>query len=423
LDTIKLQLNEMIQSWAGLNLTGIRQRINSIVHDMNDGKYRYLPVIHDSGVSSSSLRSVSVSSIPRPHKDSIPEVPPRSRQSLQSNLHATQHKLSYPIVPTTRPKGNTKHRRITIGTTMSTPPINNGGIPVSSIHTRQLPSRSRQHRRTIGGEHVSLSVERRPSLPVHVQYQPRSSMSEKMTSSNYPPEIVFESSRQNIAKGRHRSQSTTQSSHPPLPPRYHRHSLSPSTTAVYQRFFEPVLDELDEEEETYSKVDPLAYINPRSVIYESDNEDCAPNRRDVEGPPVLANIKARLLKRNSTLKHKKRPIIKKKRSLNDSDDGDSESECAPHQENTRRRRPSLNPRRRASLPRAISHQTSLPKPDRPHRKTFHTFDSGSKLDILPAPTGNIDNKFNNSVPSSEGENEVLPKDASKKVIIRLHSIP
>ena len=65
LDTIKLNLNEMVCSWAGLHLTGLNKEINSIVADINQTEHKYL-TIHDSGISSISSGSVLSASASRP---------------------------------------------------------------------------------------------------------------------------------------------------------------------------------------------------------------------------------------------------------------------------------------------------------------------------------------------------------------------
>jgi len=392
----------MVRSWASFNLTGLKEEIKSIVCDINQLEHKYL-TIHDSGFSSSSMRTASMSSLPRPHKDSSPLVPPRSKLSLQSNI--AQHKSSCPSVSATIPESVETHRRRTIGTTMSVPLVENRATPGPSIRERH-PIRPRPHRRSYN---ISSSVERRPSLPVSVRCQPASisENSERRSSStglarrsttfynvkHQTKERQRSHSTSHQTKERQRSHSTSHNTRPPLPPRQ-RHSLSPSSVTAYQKFFEPVLDELNEEEEPYDTVQPLPYIDPKS------HNHSAPNRKDVEGLPVLANIQAKLLKRNSTLKRKTRPIIKKKRSLNDSDDGDSESDSDPNQKNVRhRRRSSYNPVRKVSLPKSV----------RPYRKSY---DSSVKLDvesksvdiaISPVPI----------IPSSDGEN---------KVIIRFHSI-
>ena len=425
MEAIKHQLNEMVRSWGSFNLTGLNEEINSIVCDINQLEHKYL-TIHDSGFSSSSMRTTSVSSLPRPHKDSSPLVPPRSRLSLQSNI--ALHKSSCPSVSATIPESCETYRRRTIGPTISVPLVENRTTPIRKRH----PIRPRPHRRSYN---ISPSVERRLSLPLGVRYQSASisenserrssstGLARRSTTFDDQPEIVFvprhqtkerqrshstshqtkerqrSHSTSHQTKERQRSHSTSHNTRPPLPPR-HRHSLSPSYVTTYQRFFEPVLDELNEEEEPYDIVQPLPDINPQS------HNHSAPNRKDVEGLPVLANIQAKLLIRNSTLKHKTRPIITKKRSLNDSDDGDSESDSNPKQKNVRqRRRSSYNPIRKVSLPKSV----------RPYRKSY---DYSVKLDI---ESKSVDIAFS-FVPinaSSDGQNKIV---TPKKVIIRFHSI-
>jgi len=404
LEAIKLQLNEMVRNWAGIHLTGLNEEIHSIVCDINELEHKYL-TIHDSGLSSSSMHTASLTSLPRPHKDSSPIVPPRSKLSLKSDI--AQHKSSCPSVSVTTPDSFENHRRRTIGTTMSVPRVENRITAGPSSRVR-YPIHPRPHRRSYN---ISSSVERRPSLPAGVRCR-SASVSESNQKRNssivvrrnatcYPPKIVFESTRL-----RHRSCSTSQSTHPPLPPR-HRHSLSPSYGTAHHRFFEPVLDELDEEDEPYAIVQPLAYIDPRSL---RDYSDSAPSRKDVESLPVLANIQAKLLKRNSTLKRKTRPIIRKKRSLNDSDDGDSESESVPQKNNIRhRRRSSYNPSRKISLPKSV----------KPVRKSLDSFNSSVKLDMVALAeegTKGVDIAVR-SLPSSEGENDTITPN---KVIIIFH---
>ncbi|XP_065883472.1 pleckstrin homology domain-containing family H member 1-like isoform X2 [Dysidea avara] len=402
LNAIKVQLNELVRSWAGVPLTGLSEEISSIVGDINQSEHKYL-TIHDSGLSSSSIHTASVSSL---HKDSSPLVPPRSKQSLQSSI--VLHKSSCPSASVTKPENDDNRRRQTIGATMSTPSRDSPGPSIREKH----PIRPKQCRRSY---YVSSpSVERRPSLPVKSasiseKHERRSSSTVlvRSTTSYNPPEIVFESSRYGTTRGRCRSQSTSQSTHPPLPPR-HRHSLSPSAATVYQRYFKPVLGELSEEEETYDKVEPLAYISPKSLIKRSDHDSSAPSQRDVEGLPVLANIQAKLLKRNSTLKRKRRPIIRKKRSLNESDDGDSESDNVPQQNNAScRRQSSYNPNRRASLT----------KPVKLHRKTVGCFDSSSRIDVVLLTETKSINVVSIPVQSSEGENEVSKVDVLNKPLV------